>query len=102
MVADERDRSELGKTPVPTPPSRQHQQPPNDEVCSSVSIDSSRTTALPPRGSKCSTELTGSCRIHTAHRQRLSLLDQVGGQLDLAGLAESSDIGHRCAYPFSR
>ena len=42
------------------------QQPPNDEVCSSVSIDSSRTTAEPPLGSKCSTELTGSCRIHTA------------------------------------
>lgn len=45
---------------------RQHQQPPNDDVCSSVSIDSSRTTTDPPSASKCSTELTGSCRTHTA------------------------------------
>ncbi len=82
-------------------PPRQHQQPPNDEVCSSVSIDSSRTTALPPRGSKCNIELSGSWRIH-GHRQRMPRAENVRRRVRCHRASRGADIGHRCSYPLPR
>ncbi len=63
-----------------------------------VSIDSSCITVEPPRGSKCNTELTGSCRIHTS-TDNGCVGPKVGDEFDFTGPSRGS--GHRTPLPVS-